>query len=214
MNGKLGDIQWPSGDPSEEFYRAIRQAGPMLSRFADIVSARGQNAVPMTPEEEAQWRMWMDVLTKAQCSTFFTMSEWKEPTPSSYGVTLENPTAHAITPTDGVVLTAKVPDRTIYVLTRVGGAVGDPLALPPPTTRWSITRNGRKEFGWSDLVTLYGNITDPQPLADPLTFRPGEEIGVLVRGTVATEFFIRLVVWGNGVRSVTQDGSYQEFHTI
>lgn len=257
-NGKLGDIQWKSGDPLETYYDAVRQ-GVNLNRRRWIVKPewmppriQGAEMVQSVIEEhlvQRQWQLMTDLWTKLQCGTYFTQdTTWNKPPITARSVDVGTPASGIpiLTAAPGaftIVLHITVPDRCKTILHSMGTGAESPTAFedlewrlqvnerflpfgditafdPPPA---SLLRPGALVMPalaptTADAWTFqFGRPESPTPLAMPVVGMHRDTIILSARAKTPVfthKAFARWQLWTVPLKTVTQDGTYADYHTI
>jgi hypothetical protein len=111
------------------------------------------------------------------------------------------------------VLSIDVPDRFIVVIDRFANRV-----LPPAVNgdaQWSIQRNRAPIRCYGDFDQSLGIFTDPTKFGSPIILKHKDEFRLLAQSNAAgdVQAEARAIGWAFAVKSISQDGSYNEFHT-
>ena len=223
-NGKgLGDIQWKDIDALETYFDILRQ-GVSLPRRKWIVAPDrqppvipGMEAMQRFFEEHALPRMWnllADLWTKFQCGTYFTKGpNWLEPPLTAIPFEVRNEDAVAVGATDTRIASATVPDRFVGAMLRFGHELTDPTQWG--TVIWSIRVAEQPIPSYHQFKRQLGSTIAPTPLASHIPAKHGSVVEVVARTAgAAVSAFVRLQGFIFAPRSITQDGSFRDYHTL
>jgi len=80
---------------------------------------------------------------------------------------------------------------------------------------WSVQRNRAPIRCYGDFDVKLGDFVDPTKFSSPIILKHKDEFRVLAQAnTVADASVIaRVMGWAFAVHSISQDGTYNEFHT-
>lgn len=161
------------------------------------------------------------------CNLYYVKNpNWVEPPISAHGIDIStNSTGIAIpagAPGAWVqILVYTVPDRFVGVIKGVGNALEDDAAFP--NVEWQFRINDRPLSGFqtlgsaaSTLRIQFGDAANPFTLAMPIVGKYRDVIELRARsidGNAHTAY-ARWVGWSYPVRTITNDGSYTDYHQV
>lgn len=207
----IGDIQPKGVDPLEQFYDIERQ-GVRLPRRPGI-------SVP--PGKDPLWRNLMDLQVKLQCGTYFTKKpNWLEPPVTAKPLDLSTEECVTISGAASgfgalsTLITFTVPDRHVGALLGFGHEIENPAQWGD--VFWTLRINKAPLPLYHNIRRQIGRFVDPTLFPASFRFTGGDVIEVVANkgGAAAACAFARLIGFYFPVRSMTQDGSYAEYHTI
>jgi hypothetical protein len=234
-NGRqLGDIQWKDRDPLETYFDILRM-GARLPRRAWIVKPEWRPCnVAVPPGSGAdiaqkmvvalqemlechvlprQWQMLMDLWIKLQCGTYFVKRpNWIEPPITARGIDARTEAAVALGLADTTILTFTVPDRFVGTLLGFGHDLTDAALWGTPF--WNIRINNEPAINYQNFQQQIGTFVNPTLFPNPIRLKHQDVVTVTGRSAVAASAFARLIGFMFPVRTITQDGSFGEYHTI
>jgi len=215
-------------DPIETYYNLFRQV-PEPSRRKWIVSPDWQPC-PIPGMEKfqewfechvlpRQWQILVDMWTKFQCGTYFVKRpNWIEPPITATNLDKRNETFVTIPATASgdpttQILHFVIPDRYVASMLKFGHELSDPAQFG--TVRWQIRINNRPVENYADFRQQIGMYVDPTELPVPIRLKHQDVVEVLAGVTgAAAGAIVRFMGFMFPARSVSDDGSFKQYHTI
>ena len=205
--GGLGDVAPKSSDPLEQFYDIQRQGSRMM-RPPGVVSPGPSNVLD-------------EFLHKLKCGTYFVKSpNWIEPPITARCLDLRTEACVTVTGAVSaaaqtyVILTFTVPDRCVGTLLAFGHAIDNSTQWGQ--VYWNICVNNFAIPCYQEFRQQIGTFVNPTYFPSPFRVKSLDVITVTARKSSLTNacVYARLLGFFYPARIVSQDGSFQEYHTI